>query len=112
MSFTSTVPAVVPSVFQSSDPFAASLATKKITPPDRVSFEKDETPELMLFTASVPDSLPSVFHRPPPLPPSPAVKRTDPFSSMNGPGNESPGPGLMSFTCRVPARVPSLAQSS
>ncbi len=64
MSFTSTVPAAVPSVFQSSAPFTPSLAWKYRTPLRTVKpYGQELAPAavLMSFTSTVPAAVPSLF---------------------------------------------------
>ena len=64
MSLTSTVPASVPSLFQSSDPFVASLAVKNSVPFTFVRYVGDTNSSAagqMSLTSTVPARVPSLF---------------------------------------------------
>src|SRR6266480_3993619 len=83
MSFTSTVPVLVPSLFQSSAPVAPSLARKYSAPLKTVNPRGAEpAPGLMFFTHTVPGSVPLVFQSSTPEAPSLAAK--------NRPGPRAP----------------------
>ena len=82
MSFTSTVPASVPSVCHSSLPFTGSDALKYKLPFTFVRYRGDEpaAPGLISFTRVVPATVPSVFQSSLPATPSFAVKNSVPFT--------------------------------
>ena len=82
MSFTRTVPAVVPSDFQSSVPPAKSVATKYNVPFAFVRLLGIEPtpPALMSLTITVPVAVPSDFHNSIPLETFVAVKNNVPFT--------------------------------
>ena len=66
MSFTITVPAAVPSLFQSSNPLVPSLAKKKSVPRTLVRSEMYAGPDgLMRFTKCVPSVVPVLLQRAP-----------------------------------------------
>jgi hypothetical protein len=96
MSFTNTVPAVVPSVFHSSAPSAVVVAVKySVSPTTRNSFGADDPklplPVLMSFTSTVPAAVPSVRHSSRPLP-SWALKNSRPWNATKSRGDEKPAP--------------------
>src|SRR6266581_374665 len=113
MSFTRTVPASVPLVFQSSTPEVPSLAAKYSAPLKTVNPEGEEPigPGLMSFPRTVPATVPSLFQSSAPELPSLARKYSAPLKTVNPRGVE-PAPGLMFFTHTVPASVPLVFQSS
>jgi hypothetical protein len=104
-----TVPAVVPSVFQSSTPDVPSLATKKMKPFAALKLAGLEPPEpgLMSLTITVPAGVPSLFQISTPWTPFEARKNTEPFNALvdaslvNSDGSLPPLPTLMSLTSRV-----------
>ena len=82
MSFTSTVPAAVPSLFQSSVPFVRSDALKYSVPLTFVRYEGYEEPEpvTMSFTSTVPAAVPLLFHNSVPFVGSDALKYSMPLT--------------------------------
>src|SRR6266571_17747 len=112
MSFTSTGPVTVPSVFQSSTPEVPSSAAKYSAPLKTVNPEGLESVGLMSFTSIVPLAVPSVVQSSTPEVPSLAAKYSAPLNTVKPSGKEVASPGLMSFTSTVPAVVPSLFHSS
>src|SRR5262245_1886436 len=114
MSFTRTVPAGDPSLFQSSCPSPGAVATKYAMPLTLVRPLGDElaTPGLMSLTSIVPAAVPSLFHSSTPRSDLVAEKNSVPPTSARFAGVEPAGPGLMSFTSAVPAMLPSVFQSS
>ena len=76
MSLTKTVPAPVPSLFQSSLPLVPSFATKNNVPPKLIglSGSADDVPERISFTNTVPPEVPSLFQSSLPLLPAIAAK--------------------------------------
>jgi hypothetical protein len=110
-----TVPALVPSLFQSSELASSSkFAVKKTVPFALVSEPGDEEadPAVMSFTSTVPASVPSLLQSSLPFTGSVAAKKSVPFTFVRFDGNDGLAPGTMSFTRTVPASVPSLLQSS
>src|SRR6266545_2281941 len=105
MSFTKTVPASVPSLFHSSNPWVPSSAPKdKVPPTSKISIAAllaPAAPGLMSFTRTVPALVPSLRHSSSPCAPSSAKKYKLSPTLAIGPMSESAVPGLMSFT--VPA---------
>jgi len=119
MSCTITVPAAVPSLFQSSSPLMPSLAVKHNTPFMTVKLAEEKFIELpnptkMSLTISVPAAEPSDFHNSYPFMLLFAIKYSTPFklASWLGKGKLLAAPAFISFTISVPAEVPSLFQSS
>src|SRR6266705_575035 len=124
--FTSCVPLLVPSVFQSSTPSLAEKYSAPLAP----SFVPLKTvnptgaelpaPVLMSFTSTVPASVPLVFQSSMPVAAPPSARKYSaplapsliPLKTVKPKGEELPAPVLMSFTRTVPASVPSLFQSS
>src|SRR5258707_14128140 len=80
MSFTSTVPFAVPSVFQSSNPEAPSLAAKYSAPLNTVNPKGAEPPDpgLISFTRAAPALPPSFFQTSPPATPPVATNNSPP----------------------------------
>src|SRR5206468_2755014 len=114
MSVTSTVPAAVPSLFQSSGPFVLK-ARKKSVPFTFVSPSGPEPPlpGLMSLTSTVPAAVPSLFQSSVPFAGSKPRKKSVPFTFVSPNGRESAPPvGSKAFTSTVPSAVPSLFQSS
>src|SRR2546425_13922 len=118
MSRTSTVPASVPSLFQSSRPVSGRLATKKTLLPTRTKkldaeYSIDEpAPMLMSLTSTVPSEVPSLFQSSLQTPGLSALKKSVPLLATRSMGTDDPDPGLISLTRTVPAAVPSLFHSS
>ena len=80
--FTNTVPAAVPSLFQSSRPLVPSLAAKNSVP---LTLVRELGEELLLpltisFTNTVPSAVPSLFQSSRPFVPSSAVKNSVPLT--------------------------------
>src|SRR5436190_2037797 len=114
MSLTSTVPASVPSLFQSSVPVPESEAVKKSVPPTAVRAAGDDElfPDTMSLTSTVPSGVPSLRQSSLPVPAWRAENIRVPLTLARLPGEEEPAPGSMSLTSTVPWVVPSLFQSS
>src|SRR6266581_1915789 len=124
--FTSCVPLLVPSVFQSSTPSLAEKYSAPLAP----SFVPLKTvnptgaelpaPVLMSFTSTVPASVPLVFQSSMPVAAPPSARKYSaplapsliPLKTVKPKGEELPAPVLMSFTRTVPASVPLVFQSS
>jgi hypothetical protein len=102
MSATSTVPAVVPSVFQSSLPSATVSPVKNMLLPTLVRNEGWDLANCV--SGSVPASLPSLVHSSGPAGGCHPANSTWPSSSVN---RKAP----TSSTCTVPASDPSVFQS-
>ncbi len=108
MSLTNTVPAAVPSLFQSSLPLMPSLAEKNSVPFTLVRNAGIESPApaMMSFTNTVPAAVPSLFQSSKPLPPpSLAEKNSVPFTLAGALAELALTPcrlpGPMSFTNTV-----------
>ncbi len=124
--FTSTVPAALPSVFQSSLAGVVVVPWKKAVVPTTAMPEKPRPapqpePGETSFTITVPAAVPSVFHGSTPCVPSSPKKRRPPAKGWSTtrakklkPFWVKKGPllGLTSFTRTVPAAVPSVFHSS
>ena len=82
MSFTSAVPAAVPSLCHSSGPWVPSSALKKRSPLTLVSSDRYELlgPGLMSFTSAVPAAVPSLCHSSYPVLRSKAMKKRAPLT--------------------------------
>ena len=85
MSFTMTVPAAVPSLFQSSMPWMPSSAAKYAVPPTSVSDQRYDGPGPMSFTITVPAAVPSLLQAHP-MGPSSAWKYSVPSTSVRPSG--------------------------
>lgn len=118
MSFTSCVPAGVPSVIQSSVPVSGavvpSFAENSTELPNRVRFcgAPFKLPTRMSRNRIVPAAVPSVENSSLPTPGTPASISTRPFSTVRLPGLDASEPGLRSTISDVPAAVPSLRHGS
>ncbi len=86
---------------------------KNSVPPTSVSsLGVEPAEEMRLRTIRVPVGVPSLAQSSRPSTPLLAAKKSVFPTAVRPPGLESPAPGLMSLTRTVPARVPSLFQSS
>src|SRR6266487_3694105 len=108
MFFTRTVPAVVPSVFQSSIPLTPSSAAKKSVAPTAVRYFGEELYGEISLTFTVPAEVPSLFHS---STSPPSTKNSVPFTLVSLSGHPQV-PGHRSLTITVPVAVPSLFHSS
>ena len=108
-----TVPAKVPSVFQSSRPLGDSYAEKNSSPPAAVSSLGKRTRGLSPLGRSrcVPAAVPSDFHNSS-EPFSVAVKKSVDPTMVSSRGSLPPIPGSRSMTSTVPASVPSVRHNS
>src|SRR5258708_5807230 len=104
MSRTSSVPAAVPSLLQSSQPVLPTSALKNAVPPTLMIPLGNELlgPGRISLTILVPAVVPSLLHDAFPLPLLPAVKNARP------PTRVSSDVAFTSFTSSVPPAVPSL----
>ena len=114
MSLTSTVPALVPSLFHSSVPLGWLVAEKCRVEPTtaRLAGLLLLLPGLMSLTNTVPAVVPSLFHSSVSSLSSVATKYRVVPTAVKLVGFEDGVPGLMSLTNTVPAAVPLLFQSS
>ena len=118
MSFTNTVPSSVPSLFQSSRPFAEFNAPKNnvpftfVSPLETPIKNEPPVPGMMSFTKAVPAGVPSLFQSSRPFTSSSATKNSVPFTSISSMSVEAALLALVSLTSTVPPTVPSLFQSS
>src|SRR5262249_9386064 len=111
ISATMTVPAGVPSLFQSSTPATPSVAANTMPPANAVMPVIEEpvlAVGLMSLTSTVPVAVPSVFHSSAPFVPSLAVKyATEPTTTgVLGEEDAFAISGQMSFTSACVAAVP------
>src|SRR5947208_13799860 len=107
MSPTSTVPAAVPLLFQSSRPVVGSKAAKKSVPFTfvRPSGEESPGPGLMSLTSTVPAAVPSLFQSSRPFA-SAATTKSGASTAVGPSGGEERGPGLMTSTSSAPPPRP------
>src|SRR5439155_5807058 len=113
-SFTSFVPAGVPSVSYSECDRPSRSARKYVLSLKRVNAKGEDSiePGSRSATRVVPASVPSVRHSSLPVVASPATNSSVLPSANSFCGSDHCGPGLTSFTSAVPASVPSVFHSS